>query len=207
MKQIVSFSIHEIFTLQWTLTKQYSCFKLVHFSKKVGCSSSASPGILAFVSHCSANFQLILDCVIPKFKLKYQDSENTTADSLNRVVFNLHQIKRRAFFWDTRYTSIPHELLKSRKAALTHNSFKMRDGSARYTHIKVGQRKGYSINSINGGGENVHIAYQICRRIDFLEGNIFVKFEVSLFRQIIGIPMRTNCSPLLADLFIYIQYI
>ena len=33
--------------------------------------------------------------------------------------------------------------------------------------------------------------------------NIFVKFEGCLFRQVIGIPMGTNCVPLLSDLFLY----
>ena len=33
-----------------------------------------------------------------------------------------------------------------------HNSFKKRDGSTQYTHVKVGQRKGQFVNSINGGG-------------------------------------------------------
>ena len=31
------------------------------------------------------------------FKLKYEDSENIKADSVNTVVFNLYQIKHRAF--------------------------------------------------------------------------------------------------------------
>ena len=33
--------------------------------------------------------------------------------------------------------------------------------------------------------------------------NIFVQFGGRLFRQVIGIPMGTNCAPLLADLFLY----
>ena len=37
---------------------------------------AAGPKILAFGSHCLANFQPILDCFIPNFKLKYEDSEN-----------------------------------------------------------------------------------------------------------------------------------
>ena len=69
----------------------------MHFSKKSGRLSSAGPESLAFVSHCSANFELILDCFIPNFKLKYEDSENLKADCVNTVVFNLHQIKRQAF--------------------------------------------------------------------------------------------------------------
>ena len=55
------------------------------------------PEIQAFVSHCSANYQPILDCFIPNFKLKYEHSENVKVGRDNTVVFNLHQIKRRGF--------------------------------------------------------------------------------------------------------------
>ena len=73
----------------------------MHFSKKSGRLSSVGPEILALVSHCSANFQPIMDCFIPNFKLKYDDPDNIKADSVNKVVFKLHQImiKCRAVFW------------------------------------------------------------------------------------------------------------
>ena len=48
----------------------------VYFSKKSGRLSSAGPEIWALSSHCSVKFQPILDCIIPYFKLKYEDSEN-----------------------------------------------------------------------------------------------------------------------------------
>ena len=57
--------------------------------------------ILVFFSSYSAKFQLILDCFIPNFKLMYEDSENVKADSVNTVVHNLNQTKRRAFFFGT----------------------------------------------------------------------------------------------------------
>ena len=38
---------------------------------------------------------------------------------------------------------------------------------------------------------------------EFLVDNIYVKIGVQLFRQTVGIPMGTNCAPLLADLFLY----
>ena len=80
---------------------QYGCFKLVHFSKKSGRLSSTGSEILTSGSHCSANFQTILDCFIPKFKLEYDNLENVKTDHVNVVIFNLHQIKRLKFFWDT----------------------------------------------------------------------------------------------------------
>ena len=45
-----------------------------------------------------AKFQSILDCFIPIFKLKYEDLENIKNDRVTTLVFNVHQIKCRAFF-------------------------------------------------------------------------------------------------------------
>ena len=42
-----------------------------------------------------------------------------------------------------------------------------------------------------------------CKMIEFLIDNIFVQFGGCLFHQVIGIPIGTNCAPLLADLFLY----
>ena len=39
--------------------------------------------------------------------------------------------------------------------------------------------------------------------LDFLIGNIFVMLGGRVFQQTVGIPMGTNCAPLLADLFLY----
>ena len=39
--------------------------------------------------------------------------------------------------------------------------------------------------------------------LEFLINNIFVFFGGALFQQVVGIPMDTNCAPLLADLFLY----
>ena len=49
--------------------------------------------------------------------------------------------------------------------------------------------------------DNMFTADSICEMIEFLIDNIFVQFGGRLFRQVIGIPMGTNCAPLLADLF------
>jgi hypothetical protein len=39
--------------------------------------------------------------------------------------------------------------------------------------------------------------------LEFLIDNIFVSFGGIMFQQVVGIPMGTNCAPLLADLFLY----
>ena len=37
----------------------------------------------------------------------------------------------------------------------------------------------------------------------YLLDNIFIRFGTKLYKQTIGIPMGTNCAPLLADLFLF----
>ena len=39
--------------------------------------------------------------------------------------------------------------------------------------------------------------------LEFLVDNIFVDFGGKVFQQIVGILMGTNCSPFLADIFLY----
>jgi hypothetical protein len=39
--------------------------------------------------------------------------------------------------------------------------------------------------------------------LEFLIDNIFAIFDGRVFQQTVGIPMGTNCVPLLADLFLY----
>ena len=49
----------------------------------------------------------------------------------------------------------------------------------------------------------MYTADNICKMIEFLIDNIFVQFRGRFFCHLIGIPMGTNCAPLLADLFLY----
>ena len=39
--------------------------------------------------------------------------------------------------------------------------------------------------------------------LTFLLDNIYIRFGSKLYRQIVGIPMGTNCAPLVADLFLF----
>ena len=43
----------------------------------------------------------------------------------------------------------------------------------------------------------------MCEGLTFLLDNIYIRFGTRLFRQIVGIPMGTNCAPLVTDLFLF----
>ena len=42
----------------------------------------------------------------------------------------------------------------------------------------------------------------MCDALSYLLDNIYIRFGTKLYRQIGGIPMGTNCAPLIADLFL-----
>ena len=39
--------------------------------------------------------------------------------------------------------------------------------------------------------------------LTFLLDNIFIRFGTNLYRQVVGIPLGTNCAPLVTDLFLF----
>ena len=43
----------------------------------------------------------------------------------------------------------------------------------------------------------------VCDALSYFLDNIYIRFGTKLYRQIVGIPMGTNCAPLVADLFLY----
>ena len=43
----------------------------------------------------------------------------------------------------------------------------------------------------------------MCDALSYLLDNIYIRFGTKLYIQIVGIPMGTNCAPLVADLFLY----
>ena len=43
----------------------------------------------------------------------------------------------------------------------------------------------------------------MCEALPFLLDNIYIRFGTRLFRQFVGIPMGTNCAPLVTDFFLF----
>ena len=43
----------------------------------------------------------------------------------------------------------------------------------------------------------------VCEAFIYLLDNIYIRLGTKLYRQIVGIPMGTNCAPLVADLFLF----
>ena len=84
------------------------------------------------------------------------------------------------FDFSTLYTSIPHDLLKSRMNSIINNTFKHKNGATRYTHIKICRNRSY-FTSDPLNGDNKDTADDICKMIEFLVDNIILGLVDSFF--------------------------
>ena len=102
--------------------------------------------------------------------------------------------------WDfsTLYTTIPHADLK---IALKTVIDRVMSGG-KYSKIHCNLFHAYFSKEENKN----YLALdkkELCAMLNFLIDNIYVKFGSQIFRQTIGIPMGTDCAPVLADLFLH----
>ena len=100
--------------------------------------------------------------------------------------------------FSTLYTTIPHSDLLIRVKGLIRLTFEKNEDC----HLLVNKRQAYFSQSTKDG-YLPFLCDEFCDLFGFLISNIYVRFGEELFRQIIGIPMGTNCAPLLANLYLF----
>ena len=100
------------------------------------------------------------------------------------------------------YTNIPHDLLKENLKFALDEAFDVK-GDAKY--IKINKR---TATWATKKPKNTKVKYvdkeEIMFMLQYLLNNIYVKYKDSIFRQIIGVPMGTDCAPDLANLFLFV---
>ena len=69
-------------------------------------------------------------------------------------------------------------------------------------YLACNDRKAF-FTSTDHRGYTLWSCQNVCDALSFLLDNIYIRFVNKLYRQIVGIPMGTNCAPLVADLFFY----
>ena len=98
----------------------------------------------------------------------------------------------------TLYTTLPHNLIKEKLINLIEWTFK-REGSP---YIACDERQAF-FTSEDAKRYKLWSCQNVCEALIYLLDNIYIRFGTKLYRQIVGIPMGTNCAPLVADLFLF----
>ena len=100
--------------------------------------------------------------------------------------------------FSTLYTTLPHNLIKEKLINLIEWTF----GGEGSPCVACG---GGRVFFASGDSERCGLwsCQSVCEALMCLLDNICVGFGTKLYRQIVGIPMGTNCAPLVADLFLF----
>ena len=104
----------------------------------------------------------------------------------------------KTFDFSTLYTTL-HDKLKTRLKETIHKAFSYRKYGSKF--VVLGYNSTFFSNKIHKG-KTYYSEEQVISMLEFLIDNICVSFGGTLFQQVVGIPMGTNCAPLLADLFL-----
>ena len=100
--------------------------------------------------------------------------------------------------FSTLFTTLPHNLIKEKLTELIGKK-NNREGSLylacndKNALFTSEQPKRYKLWSCQ----------KLCDALHYLLDNISIRFGSKLYRQFVGIPMGTNCAPLVADLFLF----
>ena len=102
------------------------------------------------------------------------------------------------FDFSTPYTTIPHQNLKSRLATILRTSFVHKNGNRRYKYLVLVREWPYFVKK-NSDSKSKYTEEDIIRMLEFLNHNILWSSQ----ERFSGIPMGTNYTTHLADLFLY----
>jgi len=126
------------------------------------------------------------------------DNSNAVHESITAVNRLTTSKDIRSYDFSTLYTAIPHHLLKSQIAWVINTAFTF----SKKSFLTIYGNSAYFSSSRSDTHTNFN-ATQLINHVNWLIDNIYVKFGNKYFRQVIGIPMGTDCAPMLANLFLY----
>jgi len=109
------------------------------------------------------------------------------------------------FDFSTLYTNLPQSNILEALTQLIYAMYKNANGK----YINVNMYTGTGYWSYNRGNRCKSFDIdELITAIEFILNNRYVRFGPYIFKQIKGIPMGGNCSPLLADLYLaWLEYV
>jgi len=116
--------------------------------------------------------------------------------------------RREITTWDfsTLYTKIPHGKLKEKMGTFVkklYNCVKHSPKAANY--ICCSDKSNTAYFSKNRSTANLSLdSDELCKFINVVIDNSYIVYHDTVYRQVIGIPMGTNCAPFLANIFLHV---
>ena len=207
--------VHHINTLTKINVKIYKCelptfywlpklHKRPYKSRFISNSSHCSTTILS--KHITSALTAVKDHVMKYSETAFSNSNVNYFWSIKNSSEVIEKLRLRnfqgsqvsSFDFSTLYTSLPHDLIKAKVLSLVNWCFNRESKSYLCTSLKAGFFSNKKYDSYRCWS-----CAELCEAFTFLMVNIYVQFDGMVYQQIEGIPMGTNCAPLIADFFLY----
>ena len=132
----------------------------------------------------------------------YENSDKNLFWSIKNYTEVLDKLKINNFLgstistydFSTLYTTLPHDMIKDKLSKLIIKTFDRENK----TYLACNSVHAYFTNEPAKHCTSWTCS-EVCKSLTFLLDNIFVRYGNAVYRQVIGIPMGTNCAPLVAD--------
>ena len=105
-----------------------------------------------------------------------------------------------SYDFSTLYTTLPHNLIKEKLLDLIERTFYKMEGKL---YLACYDKKAFITSADHYRGYLLWSCQNVFATLSLFLDNIYIRFGTKLYRQIFGIPMGTNCAPLVADLFLF----
>ena len=104
--------------------------------------------------------------------------------------------------FSTLYTTLPHNLIKEKHVDLIESAFEKFYKNEGTLYLACNDRKAF-FTSTDHRGYTLWSCQNVCGALSYLLDNSYIRFGNKLYRKTVGIPMGTNCAPLVAYLFLF----
>ena len=139
------------------------------------------------------------DTVYKRDGINYFWSIKNSNDVLNKFKSKNFQASKLSIYdFSTLYTTLPHHLIKDKLIDLINRMF-IRENTQ---YLACNEECAFFTSDVYNN-HNLWSCQKVCDALVYLLDNIFIRFGTKLYRQTIGIPMGTNCAPLVKDLFLF----
>ena len=134
-----------------------------------------------------------------KYVLVYKNSGEILS-KLKSIGFRATSLS--TYDFSTLYTTLPHNLIKEKLLYLVERAFKKIFKNEDTLYLACNDKKAF-FTSTDHRGYKLWFCQYVCDALSYPLDNIYIRFGNKLYREIIGIPMGTNCAPLVTDLFLF----
>ena len=187
-------------TLYWLPKLHKRAYKARFIANSCSCTTTVLSKLLtSCLTAVKKHWIRHYDTVYEKDGINCLWSIKISNEVLNRFKSkNFQASKLSTYDFSTLYTTLPHHLIKDKLIDLFNRTFIQEN-----TQYLACKEECAFFTSDVYNNLNLWSCQKVCDALVYLLDNIFIRFGTKLYRQTIGIPMGTNCDPLVADLFLF----